>query len=152
MTHDFSISIAPAMDGVMVNSALPRDCFSPISSAIKPVRTHLSRHRTQSTHAQQVVGRAGESGQMLRTRHTLEARLAQPADRLTPAEDLFDPLPDNLADLVATRARGATIQARRRMGLVHRHVEPLPQQGLRRFHVLHVDQERLVRASRPGVV
>ena len=78
-----------------------------------PFRTDLSCGRTQAAHAQQVVGGAGELRPVLRACHTLEARLAQPANSLAPAEDLVDALPNDLANLIAARLTGAIIEARR---------------------------------------
>src|SRR6267143_3275536 len=71
---------------------------------------HLSWDRSQSTEAQQVVGRSDQVGVQLHAGEAAEAGAAQAPVRLHPTEDLFDALALLLADPVARMARGANVE------------------------------------------
>src|SRR5437588_12247706 len=71
---------------------------------------HLSRDRSQSTDAQQVVGGSDQVRVQLHTGEAAEAGAAQAAVRLHPTEDLFDALALLLADPVARVPRGPSVK------------------------------------------
>src|SRR2546428_14031175 len=63
---------------------------------------------------QEVVGRAYHVGGGLVAPDSFVAGLPKAADRLRPAEDLLDALPDHLADLVADVAKRALVRSEER--------------------------------------
>src|SRR5437899_8884388 len=69
-----------------------------------------SRGRLETPHPYQVVGRRREQTLPVHPTSAAVAELAQPADRLHPAEDLFNPFPRALADRVARMACRARIE------------------------------------------
>src|SRR5882762_4141134 len=71
---------------------------------------HLSWDWSQSTEAQQVVGRSDQVRVQLHAGEAAEACAAQAPVRLHPTEDLLDPLALLLADPVARMARGANVE------------------------------------------
>src|SRR5512144_1166952 len=97
-----------------------------------PLCRHLSRDRTQATHAQQVVSGRGEIGLTLIFRHALDARLAQAAHGLLPTKDLLDELALTLRDLIAVMASSASVYPSSGPRSVKRHMRddaPLTQPG-----------------------
>ena len=75
-----------------------------------PVALRQSRLRQQGSQAHQVVGRAGEGEDGGRLGLAAVAQLAQPADRLHPAEGPLDELAPALADGVPGVPRCAPIE------------------------------------------
>src|SRR5829696_6086749 len=66
----------------------------------------------QAGYPQQVVRSTDKVGGHLIPLSTAIACLSEVADGLAPAEDLFDPLPDALADVVARLSGGAVVDGR----------------------------------------
>src|SRR5260370_41536940 len=64
----------------------------------------------QRAHADQVVRRRGEEKLPVHTGSATMTELAQPADRLHPAEDFFDALAHALTDVVAGVPRRPSVQ------------------------------------------
>src|SRR5450759_4141286 len=94
--------LAPTFDSTLIMAVL---------------RRHLSRGWTQSTDAQQVVGGAREIQQLGVASYAAQPRLAQPADGLTPAEELLDTLAHDLARPVGGRFEHTASQADRVIGI-----------------------------------
>src|SRR5436190_10120421 len=69
-----------------------------------------SRRRLERPHPDQVVGRRREQELPVHPTAAAVTELAQPADRLHPAEDLFNPFPRALTDRVARMTCRARIE------------------------------------------
>src|SRR4051812_39475527 len=78
--------------------------------ARRPSGRLASRRRLERPHPDQVVGGGREQKLPVHPTSTPVAELAQPADRLHPAEDLLDPFPRALADRVAQMTCRARIE------------------------------------------
>src|SRR5262245_64866895 len=76
------------------------------------LRTTLPHRRGESTHAQQVVGRAHDVGVQLYAGESAHQRATKSAVSLHPAEDLLDAFALALAHRVARMTRGARVQPR----------------------------------------
>src|SRR6266542_3137458 len=83
---------------------------------------HYSLHGHQLPHSYQIVSRSGEDKDPVHPRGAAMAQFAQQADRLQPAEDLFDPFALLLTDLITAVTGGATINGRAAIGVVLGHV------------------------------
>src|SRR5215471_651845 len=92
MTFDWKMRSTPW--GARLCKAAHRSAGS--FRGIRALQRHLSCTRTQPTDAHQVVGRAGERDQLGIAPHATQARLAQSADALAPAPELFDALTHDL--------------------------------------------------------
>src|SRR5712691_9453029 len=107
-------------------------CTAPLAAAksradASPQLSGSSRCLGQVADADQVIDRQPEDEHPAYPCPAAVAHLAQQADRLEPAEDLFDSLAFPLAHPVAGVARGALIDRtrtiRRVLGHVRRHLE-----------------------------
>src|SRR5262245_66005015 len=76
------------------------------------LRRRLRPGELHPRHPEQVVGRPDHVGGKLRLGDADEATASQAADRLHPAEDLFNALALSLADEVAVVTRGPAIETR----------------------------------------
>src|SRR5262245_52846207 len=81
-----------------------------------------SLHGEQACHPHEVVRGSDHVGPMPSPLDSAIPRSSQTADRLAPAEDLLDPLPDSLAHPVAPVADRPTVDARPTVARVLRHV------------------------------
>jgi hypothetical protein len=95
--------------GVLLSEAVHH--ARPLTSApIEPVFRRA--RRPQATEPQQVIRRADQIAGRLRARDAADPALAQAADRLHPAEDLFHLLAQPLAQAITRVPRGPAVQAR----------------------------------------
>src|SRR3974377_1637224 len=98
------------LESVTGSVASPLVPISPFSMLLAVLQRHLRWERSQTTEAQQVVGRAYEVGMQLHSGNAAKARAAQATPALHPAEDLLDPLALSLAHPVAVMTRCASVQ------------------------------------------
>src|SRR6266550_654790 len=85
-------------------------------------QAHYALHRHQLPHSDQVVSGGGEDEDPVHSLGTAMAQLAQQANRLQPAEDLFDSFAFLLANLITVVAGGATVDSRSAISVVLSHV------------------------------
>src|SRR3984893_14500882 len=83
---------------------------------------HSSLHGHQFPHSYQVVSGSREDEDPVHAGGAAMAQLAQQAHRLQPAEDLFDPFPLLLTDLIAAVTGSPAIDGRAAIGVVLGHV------------------------------
>ena len=100
VVFDGCVGIAVLRSGVVFIAAL----------LVAVRRTDSSRRGTQTTDAQQVIGGAGEVGQLLGTCDALDAGLAQTVHGLHPAEDFLDPFAFALTHPVAVVPGGVIVE------------------------------------------
>src|SRR6476646_3960911 len=81
-----------------------------VARAHRSAWRRMSRGRLQCAHPYQVVDCRGEQKLPVHPTSAAVTELTQPADRLHPAEDFFNPFPGALADRVARMPRRARIE------------------------------------------
>src|SRR5882672_2878484 len=114
MKCDFLSAIDPLSGSSATLFRLPERLLSSLRS--------LSGDLCQVSNADQVVSCGGKDEDPVDAFATAMAQLAQQADRLQPAENLFDPFAFPLTDLIARMSGGATINGQAAISIVLGHV------------------------------
>src|SRR5207253_4103688 len=87
-----------------------------LTLAVGPSRAHA--HSDESSHSHEVVCGAGEGKDPGHFLTAAMMQLAQPTDRLPPAEAFFDEFPFHLTDVESRVSRCTAVDRARRLGLV----------------------------------